>query len=459
MVFFYDFKFPTGEMMSEKNSSNDSIPPKVVIVGGGFAGINAAKALGDAPVSVLLADRQNYHLFQPLLYQVATAVLSPADIASPIRHILKEQVNAEVRLGELTGIDLEKREVHFPSGSARYDYLLLAIGATHSYFGKDGWQAIAPGLKTIDDALEIRRRILMALEEAECEEDEESRRGKLTFVVVGGGPTGVELAGALKEIAAHSIPSDFRHIDTTTARIILVEAADRLLQAMPEEMGRRAELDLAEMGVEVLLNSRVTEMEDGAIYIGDQRLSTENVIWAAGVQGAPVVRSLGCELDGQGRVMVNGDLSLPGHPEVFVAGDLAHVVDPESGDPVPGVAPAAKQMGLFVADLIGKEVAGAISPQERPPFKYRDKGSMATIGRFKAVAALGKHRFSGSFAWLLWSMIHIYFLVGFRRRFFVMMSWVWHYASFHKGARLITGSPRMRIKSPRGAGNGEGKNE
>lgn len=423
--------------------------PRVVIIGGGFAGINAAKVLCDVPVSVLVADRRNYHLFQPLLYQVATAVLSPADIASPIRNILRDQANAEVRLAELTDIDLTRHEVRFNNGSAHYDYLILATGATHSYFGKDDWESIAPGLKTIDDALEIRRRILLAFEEAEFEADEETRRGDLTFVVVGGGPTGVELAGALMEIAARTIPHDFRYIDTTTARVILVEAADRLLQAMPEEMSRRAERELTEMGVEVRLNSLVTGMEEDAVYIGDQRLATANVIWAAGVQGSPVARWLKTDLDRAGRVMVRPDLSVPGHPEIFVVGDLAHVIDPASGAPVPGVAPAAKQMGEFVAGVIRREITGEITPPTRPAFAYHDKGTMATIGRFKAVAVVGKRKFAGIFAWLLWSLIHIYFLVGFRRRVFVMFSWIWHYASFHKGARLITGVPRMKIKSPR----------
>ena len=423
--------------------------PRVVIIGGGFAGINAAKALCDVPVSVLVADRRNYHLFQPLLYQVATAVLSPADIASPIRSILKDQANAEVRLAELTDIDLARHEVRFNNGSVHYDYLILATGATHSYFGKDDWESIAPGLKTIDDALEIRRRILLAFEEAEFEADEEARRGDLTFVVVGGGPTGVELAGALIEIAARTIPHDFRYIDTTTARVILVEAADRLLQAMPEEMSRRAERELTEMGVEVRLNSLVTGMEDGAVYIGEERLATANVIWAAGVQGSPAARLLKSDLDRAGRVMVRPDLSVSGHPEIFVVGDLAHAVDSVTGAPVPGVAPAAKQMGEFVADVIRREIVGEITPPTRPAFAYHDKGTMATIGRFKAVAAVGKRKFTGTFAWLLWSLIHIFFLVGFRRRVFVMFSWIWHYASFHKGARLITGEPRMKIKSPR----------
>jgi NADH dehydrogenase len=423
--------------------------PVVLIVGGGFAGLDAAKGLRDAPVSVILADRHNYHLFQPLLYQVATAVLSPADIASPIRHILRDQENAEVILDELVEVDLARRSARFRRTEVRYDFLVLATGATHSYFGHDDWQEIAPGLKTIDDALELRRRVLLAFEEAEQEEDEASRRGKLTFVVVGGGPTGVEMAGALKEIASRSIPHDFRYIDTTTARVVLVEARDRLLAGMPAELGRRARSDLERMGVEVRLDSRVTAIDPYAVHIGDERLPTENLIWAAGVQGSPVAGTLGAGLDPSGRVVVGPDLAVPGHPEVFVVGDLARASDPASGEAVPGLAPAAKQMGSHAAGIIRAEVGGRLASANRPPFRYRDKGTMATIGRFKAVAVIHNRKFGGLLAWLAWSFIHIYFLVGFRRRLFVMLSWIWNYVAFHKGARLITGYPEVRIKRPR----------
>ncbi len=425
-------------------------PPVVLIVGGGFAGLNTAKGLADAPVHVTLVDRQNHHLFQPLLYQVATAVLSPADIASPIRHVLRHQSNVHVALARLTGVDLQRRRACFPRGEISYDYLVLATGATHSYFGHDDWQQHAPGLKTIDDALEIRRRVLLAYEEAEWESDETSRRGKLTFVVVGGGPTGVEMAGALQEIAVKSVPRDFRFIDTTTAKVMLVEAGDRLLSAMPETMGRRALHDLQAMGVEVRLNSRVTEVREGEVVIGEERLPAANVIWAAGVRGSRVAETLGVELDRNGRVRVDPDLSVPGHPEVFVIGDLACVIDPRTGDPVPGVAPAAIQMGKFVAELIRRETAGELQPAGRPAFAYHDKGAMATIGRNRAVATVKGRDFCGFPAWLAWCFVHIWTLIGFRRRVFVMFSWLWSYLFFTKSARLITGNPEARVKEPRG---------
>ncbi len=441
--------------MTEPAAGTHGTAPVVLIVGGGFAGLDVAKGLRDAPVSVILVDRHNYHLFQPLLYQVATAVLSPADIASPIRNILKNQKNAEVILDDLERVDPAAGMAHFQGTSVHYDYLVLAMGVTHSYFGHEDWEAVAPGLKTVDDALELRRRVLLAFEEAEREEDDESRRGKLTFVVVGGGPTGVEMAGALKEIAARSIPHDFRYIDTTTARVILVEAGERLLGGLPQPLGERARRDLERMGVEVRLGSRVTGIDREAVSIGEERLATQNVIWAAGVQGTPAARTLGVKLDGSGRIVVGPDLAIPDHPEIFVAGDLAHVEDPRSGETVPGLAPAAKQMGRHVARIIRDESkAGPAAPRE--PFRYRDKGTMATIGRFKAVAAVRKWNFAGTFAWLLWSFIHIYFLVGFRRRLFVMLSWMWNYLSFHKGARLITGYPQLRIKRPRHAAEPRG---
>ncbi|BCR06903.1 NADH dehydrogenase [Desulfuromonas versatilis] len=423
-------------------------PPRVLIVGGGFAGLNAAKGLADAPVSVFLVDRHNYHLFQPLLYQVATAVLSPAEIATPIRHVLRDQQNVRIGLAELNGIDLARKTVSLPRGEIGYDYLILATGATHSYFGQDQWEKLAPGLKTIDDALEIRRRVLLAYEEAEWEEDVESRQAKLTFVVIGGGPTGVEMAGALKEIAARSVPRDFRFIDTTTARVILIEAGRRLLGGMPEALGRQALRDLQDMGVQVRLGCRVTGIRPGEVLVAEERLPAENVIWAAGVRGSPVARTLGVPLDDKGRVLVEADLSVPGHPEVFVIGDLASLIDPPSGQPIPGVAPAAIQMGQYVARIIAGEATAGKGP--RPPFRYRDKGAMATIGRNRAVASVGGRNFSGAFAWLLWCAVHIWSLIGFRRRVFVMFSWLWSYLSFTKTARLITGNPQPRVKRPRG---------
>jgi NADH dehydrogenase len=401
--------------------------------------------LAKAPVTITLADRHNYHLFQPLLYQVATAVLSPADIASPIRRVLRHQRNAEVILAELTGVDLKRKLAKFIRGDAAYDYLVVATGATDSYFGHDDWAQLAPGLKAIDDALEIRRRVLLAYEAAEWEADVAARQAKLTFVVVGGGPTGVELAGALKEIAAETIPKDFRHIDTTTAQVILVEAENRLLTALPEPLGKQALHDLLKMGVQVRLNCRVTDICEGSVRVGEEILPAENIIWAAGVRGSEVAEALGVALDPQGRVLVAEDLSVPNHPEAFVVGDLAHLVDPNTGQPVPGVAPAAIQMGQHVAALIRQSLDG--SSAERKPFVYRDKGGMATIGRNRAVAYLGGRHFSGFFAWLIWSLVHIIPLIDFRSKLSVIFSWLWSYFSLSKSARLITGRPQMKVKS------------
>jgi len=421
----------------------------ILIVGGGFAGISCAKALANCPINIILVDQRNYHLFQPLLYQVATAVLSPADIASPIRHILRNQQNVKVGLGKMTDIDLDKKIAHFAGNRVPYDYLVLAIGAQDSYFGHDQWSQLAPGLKTVDDALEIRRRVLLAYEEAEWEADDESRRAKLTFVVVGGGPTGVEMAGALKEIAAETIPKDFRHIDTTTARVILIEGSDRLLGAMPSQLGKKAQQGLEGMGVEVRLNSFVTDLSEGTVAIGDEELPAENIIWAAGVRGSQIAEKLGVELDRAGRVVVTPDLSIPGHPEVFVIGDLAHVIDPRTNQIVAGVAPAAMQMGKFVAGLIRRESTMDTVEKARPAFHYHDKGSMATVGRNKAVASIKGRSFSGLPAWLLWCLVHLIPLVDFRSRLSVMFSWTWSYLSYSKNARLITGDAKLKVKSIR----------
>ncbi|SHI55510.1 NADH dehydrogenase [Malonomonas rubra DSM 5091] len=422
--------------------------PHVLIVGGGFAGLHCAKELAKADVDITLADRQNHHLFQPLLYQVATAVLSPADIASPIRRILRNQSNTRVVLAKLTDVDLDNQRGFFPNAELPYDYLVLATGATHSYFGRDDWAELAPGLKTIDDALEIRRQVLLAYEAAEWEADEQSRQAKLTFVVVGGGPTGVELAGALKEIALQAIPKDFRHIDTTTAQVMLVEAGDRLLAALPEKLGRRAQRDLEKMGVQVKLNSAVTEICAGSVHIGEQVVPVENVIWAAGVRGSKIAEKFDAELDRSGRIKVANDLSLPKHPNVFVAGDLAHIVDPKTGAPVPGVAPAAMQMGRHVANQIKRELKKSNSARQL--FRYRDKGGMATIGRNRAVATIAGLNFSGIFAWWVWSLVHIIPLIDFRSKLSVIFSWVWSYFSLSKNARLITGRRKMQVKSALG---------
>ncbi len=433
--------------------------PHVLIIGGGFAGLHCAMGLADAPVKITLADRHNYHLFQPLLYQVATAVLSPADIAAPIRRVLRHQQNVRVVLARLIGVDLQRKLAHFPRGDVAYDYLVLATGATHSYFGKDDWANFAPGLKTVDDALEIRRRVLLAYEAAEWEADPAARQAKLTFVVVGGGPTGVEMAGALKEIASQTIPKDFRHIDTTTAQVILVEAGDRLLAALPEPLGQRALADLQLMGVQVRLNSLVTDIQEGEVRIGDEVLPAENIIWAAGVRGSEVAETLGVELDRQGRVLVAEDLSLPSHPELFVVGDLAHVVDVKTDQPVPGVAPAAIQMGCYVARQIRSELSAGEVSVNRQAFRYRDKGGMATIGRNRAVAHIGGRHFSGFLAWSIWSLVHIIPLIDFRSKLSVIFSWIWSYFSLSKSARLITGRPKLKVKSALGVVKKQGPEE
>ncbi len=426
--------------------------PRVVIVGAGFAGMHAARQLHSARCRILLADRNNHHVFQPLLYQVATAALSPADIAAPIRGVFRHQKNLSVVLGEVDAVDLEARQIRLGGEAVAWDWLVLAAGATHAYFGHDEWAQVAPGLKSLDDALEIRRRVLLAFEEAELEEDEVSRCAKLTFVVVGGGPTGVEMAGALREIAAETIPNDYRRVDTTTARVLLLEGGPRLLGGMSEESSRRALRDLERMGVEVRLDTLVTEVEDGCVLVGDEAVPAANVIWAAGVQGAPVVRSLGVELDDQARVRVAPDCSVPGHPRAFVVGDLAAQVDAKSGRPVPGVAQGAIQMGAFVGRIIRDELAAGGSrgagPTDRPAFSYRDKGSMATIGRASAVADLAGRSFGGFFAWLLWSVVHVAFLIGFRNKVLVMVNWAWQWLFQARGARLITGSPEIDVKKP-----------
>lgn len=421
--------------------------PRVVIIGGGFAGLRAAKALADSPCRVTLIDQRNHHIFQPLLYQVATAALSPADIAAPIRGVLRKQDNANVVLDEVERVDVDTRTVFGTNGEYRYEFLIIAAGATHTYFGNDGWEHLAPGLKSLDDALEIRRRVLLAFEEAELEADEDARRAALTFVVVGGGPTGVETAGALREIAVESIPRDFRRVDTSTANILLVEGQDRLLPGMSESAGARALEDLREMGVDVRLNAFVTAVEHDCVRVGDSSIPARTIIWAAGVKAAPLTASLGAELDGAGRVRVEPDCSVPGHPEVFVVGDAAHLIDPATGEPVPGVAQGALQMGEHAAECIRDALAGG-TPAGRSAFRYNDKGSMATIGRAKAVVDVGKRSFGGLFAWLLWCFVHVAFLIHYRNRIMVMMQWVWAYLAHVRGARLITGGVRAQLENP-----------
>ncbi len=413
--------------------------PHVVIVGGGFGGLNAARALSRRPVRVTLLDRRNYHLFQPLLYQVASAALSPADIATPLRSILRKAANISVLLAEAETIDLANRRLVLDQGEVGYDALILAAGAGHSYFGHDDWELLAPGLKTLEDALEIRRRVLLAFEAAERESDGAERRALLTFVIVGAGPTGVELAGALAEIARETIARDFRAIDPRQARVILVEGGPRILPSFPEPLSKRAEMALSGLGVEVRTGSTVTRITPDAVWVGGEQIRSRAVLWAAGVAASPLARSLGVPLDRAGRVLVEPDLSIPGHPEAFVIGDLAAFIH-QTGQPLPGLAPVAIQQGRAVAD----NVLRRLRSEPTRPFHYFDKGSMAAIGRAKAVAVLGRLRLWGFSAWLAWVFVHILYLIGFRNRFLVVFEWAWAYFTYQRGARLITGPWRGR---------------
>ncbi|OLD66330.1 MAG: FAD-dependent oxidoreductase [Acidobacteria bacterium 13_1_40CM_2_68_5] len=403
------------------------------MLGGGFGGLDAARALRRAPLRLTLVDRRNHHLFQPLLYQVATAALNPSDIAVPIRRVLRRQENATVLLGEATAVDVAGRRVVLADGEVPYDYLVIATGASHSYFGHDDWSPFAPGLKTIEDALEIRRRILLAFEAAERDPDPGARRAWLSFVVIGGGPTGVELAGALADIARLILRTDFRSIDPASARVALIEAGPRILPAFAPALSEEAARELAELGVEVITGTAATSIDATGVSLGERRLQARNVLWAAGVAASPIAGSLGIPLDRAGRVPVAPDLTLPGHPEVFVIGDLAALR--QNGKPVPGVAPAAKQMGRHAARNILRAVRGL----PHAPFRYRDAGSLATIGRAAAVAEFGRLKLSGFIAWLAWLLVHIYFLIGFRNRLLVMLQWAWLYLRHDSGARLITG--------------------
>lgn len=408
---------------------------QVVIVGGGFGGLAAAKALDGAAVDITLIDRRNHHLFQPLLYQVATAGLNPSDIAQPIRQILADQANCQAMLADVTGVNTASREVETAAGSIPYDVLILATGATHTYFGNDAWADHAPGLKTLEDALDIRRRILLAFERAETTDDRTERDRLMTFVVVGAGATGVEMAGAIREIAALTLRSDFRRIDTTASRVILVEAGPAVLPPFPEKLQRSASEQLHKMGVEVHTETRVTDITNTGVTTSAGFLPAATVIWAAGVAASPLGGAVVDETDRAGRVVVGPDLSLAGHPEIFAIGDLAAATDSQ-GTPVPGVAPAAEQGGKHAAACIRADLAGT----PRPLFTYNDKGSMATIGKSKAVANLGPRlQFGGFAAWLLWGVVHIWSLVGFRSRARTMTTWIWQYLTGDRNARLITG--------------------
>jgi NADH dehydrogenase len=407
--------------------------PHVVIVGGGFGGLSAARALARHPLRVTLLDRRNHHLFQPLLYQVATAALNPSDIATPLRSILRRAANVTVLLAEVQSVDLAARRLILDEGEIGYDALLLAAGAGHSYFGHDDWEPLAPSLKSLEDALEIRRRVLVAYELAERERDAAEQRALLTSVVIGGGPTGVELAGALAEISRETIARDFRVIDPTRARIILLEGGPRILSSFPETLSERARAALTRIGVEVRTDAMVTRVTPDAVWLGGEQIRARTVLWAAGVAASPLTRSLGVPLDRAGRVPVEADLSIPGHPEAFAIGDMATRLDVD-GRPLPGLAPVAIQQGQAVAANVRRRLAG----EPTRPFHYRDKGSMATIGRAAAVAVLGPLRLSGLPAWLAWLFVHIASLIGFRNRFLVLFQWAWAYVTWQRGARLIT---------------------
>jgi len=409
--------------------------PHIVIIGAGFGGLSAAMRLGKVDADVTVIDRRNYHLFQPLLYQVATAALSPADIAAPIRGILGRQPNTNVILGTVTGIDMTGRAVLIGQRRIPYDQLVIATGARESYFGHDEWAAATLGLKKIDDATTMRRRILVAFEWAEDSDDEAEHRQLLTFVIIGGGPTGVELAGALAELAKAALARDFRRIDPTTARIVLIEAGPRLLPSFPPKLSAVAARALTRLGVELRLDAKVTGCDCEGAVLGDERIESRTLIWAAGVAASPAAAWLGIAPARGGRVPVMSDLSLPGKPEVFVIGDTAQV-EGLGGQPLPGVAPVAKQEGAYVARVIAARIAGKRAPA---PFRYRNLGNLATIGRKEAVVDFGRLQLTGRFAWLVWGLAHIYFLIGFRNRMAVAVDWLWSYLTYQRGARLITG--------------------
>lgn len=422
--------------------------PQVFIVGGGFAGLAAARALAGSDAEINLLDRKNHHVFQPLLYQVATASLSPADISAPIRSILRKQANCRVVLAEVTNIDLDRKRVYVRDGYAHFDYLILAAGATHAYFGNDHWERLAPGLKTLEDATELRRRILLAYESAEYEGSEAARRARLTFAIVGAGPTGVELAGAIKEIAGRTLPKDYRNIDTRTTRVILFQSGDRVLPQLPPDLSQRAATDLQHLGVEIRLQSRVTNITEDGLFVGDEFVPVKNIFWAAGVQASPLGKIMGVEQDRAGRIVVGSDLAIPGHPNVFVVGDMAAAISADTGKSIPGVAQAGMQMGRYAGKVLASEIAGKTTCDERLAFSYFDKGNMAIIGRTKAVAEIGRLHVGGFIAWLIWSAVHVMFLVSFRNRLRVMLSWMWSWLLNSRDARLITGHAELEIEAP-----------
>jgi len=410
--------------------------PHVVVIGAGFGGLHAAKALADAPVRVTVIDRTNHHLFQPLLYQVASAGLSPAEIAHPIRSILADQANTEVLLADATAIDLAGKRVVLKDGAIDYDWLVVATGAETAYFGHDDWAKIAPGLKTLDDALDIRQRVLMAFEKAERETDPKEREKLLTFIVIGGGATGMELAGALAELRRHVLARDFRSIDPKQAKVHLVEAGPRIMTAFEDDLSQASVEQLEELGVEVHLATKVSAIDAGGVtFDGGARIDAAVVIWGAGVRATPLLKTLGAKLDRIGRVEVENDCSIPGHPEAFVIGDAMHMLD-KDGKALPGQCPTAIQQGRFVAKIIARESAG--KREERPRFVYLDRGQMATIGRSRAITQIGKIHMRGFVAWLGWLFVHLILLIGFRNRLVILITWFWSYVTYRRGARLIT---------------------
>jgi NADH:ubiquinone reductase (H+-translocating) len=420
---------------SDGRVSSPANKPRVVIVGAGFGGLRAARALRDVPVQVTVIDRNNYHLFQPLLYQVATASLSPADICAPIRHVLRKQKNTEVLMGEVTGVDVQQQHVLLDDQAIPYDYLILATGARDSYFGHNEWAQFAPGLKSIRQATEIRSQMLWAFEQAEKETDEEQRQALLTFVLVGAGPTGIEMAGSIAGLAHKTLTDEFQHINPADARIIVVEALPRILPAFPERLANKAKKALNHLGVEVRNNSPVEGITDEGVVIAGKLLPARTVIWTAGVAASPAGAWLGAETDRSGRVIVTSDVSVPGHPNIFVIGDTAHFE--ENGKPLPGVAQVAIQQGNYVASVIADRVA---RKEHNESFHYNDKGNMAFIGRFYGIVSIGKLQFAGIVAWFMWLFVHLMFLIGFRNRLVVMFLWLWYYTTYQRGARLITSS-------------------
>jgi NADH dehydrogenase len=437
----------TNQPQTAENSQKQpaELQPRVVIIGAGFGGLRAAKELGKAPVHVTVIDRDNYHLFQPMLYQVATAGLAPSDISAPVRQILKEQENTEVLMAEVTDVDVRQQRVQTQDGqSIPYDYLIVATGATSNYFGHDDWRQLAPSLKTLDDGLKVRSIILQAFEEAERESDPEKRQELLTFVLVGGGPTGVELAGAMAELAHQALTGEFRHIQPTRARIILVEGESRIMPSFPASLTRKAHKKLNDLGVEIRTGVHVKDVNGNGVMIGDQHVAVKNVIWTAGVKASPAGQWLGAPVDHDGRVKVQNDMTISGHDNIFVIGDTALVT--QNGKHLPGLAPIAMQEASYVASVIADKVAGKEHPQ---PFHYRNKGTLATVGRSFGVVDIGIIRFTGFFAWLTWLLIHLYFLIGFRNRLVVFIQYAWVFFTFQKGARIILPEGETHVKAIR----------